>query len=140
VKKCTIPRLELCAAELLVKLMNSVILALDGIINILERHYWSDSMNTLYWIYSDKELKQFVANRVKKIRSLSSKTMWKYCPGLENPSDIASRGSSSAKLCSNLAWWEGPEWLHGPQDYWPMQPILNEPTEDKFIGNKIIRN
>ena len=76
VKKCTILRLELCAAELLVKLMNSVILALDKIIDIFEKHYWSDSMCTLYLIYSDKELKQFVANRVKKIRSLSSKALF----------------------------------------------------------------
>ena len=49
---------------------------------------------------------------------------------MENPSDTASRGSTSAKLGGNLAWWEGPKWLHGPQDYWPMQPALSEPTED----------
>ena len=113
-KRITIPLLKLCAAELLVKLMNSVILALDGIIDISNRYYWTDSMDTLNLIYSDKEYKQFVANRVKKIRGQSTKMMWKYCPGLEKSSDIASRGRSTAKLCSSLAWWEGTDWLRPP--------------------------
>ena len=56
--------------------------------------------------------------------------MWRYCPGLENPSDIASRGTTSANLANKSIWWEGPAWIHLPQDYWPKQPVLNEPLED----------
>ena len=33
--------------------------------------------------------------------------------------DKASRGRSYAKLCSSLAWCEGPDWFHLPHDYWP---------------------
>ena len=57
-------------------------------------------------------------------------------PTLLNKYDnIASRGRS-AKLCSSLAWWEGPDWLRLPQDYWPQQPVLNEPTEDRLTEMK----
>ena len=37
--------------------------------------------------------------------------------------DKASRDRSTAKLCSGLAWWEGSDWLHLPDDYWPQLPV-----------------
>ena len=45
-------------------------------------------------------------------------------------------GQPCAKLCSSLAWWEGPDWLRLPQDYGPRQPVLNEPTEDRLTEMK----
>ena len=66
-------------------------------------------MNVLYWIYGDRESKQFVENRVKKIRSLLEKELWRYCDGNQNIGDIASIGSSLSKLAYSLLWLEGPE-------------------------------
>ena len=129
-KKISIPRLELTAAEVLSKLMDNVSRSLETCIKINEKHCWTDSLNTLYWIHTDKEMKQFVDNRVNKIRSLTSRDMWKHLPGVDNPADIASRGAYLQKLERSTLWWEGPNWLVQSSTFWPAQPKKLQPTED----------
>ena len=89
----------------------------------------------LLWIRGDRELKQFVGNRVKKIKSLSAKDSWRYCPGIQNPSDIASRGMLLSNLSKTLPWWEGPDWLRSC-DAWPFMPTNLEPTPDYLFETK----
>lgn len=86
IKTLTIPRLELCAAVLLSKLMKSVIEALN--LNNLPKYCWSDSMITLQWLKKEDGLKTFVHNRVQKIRDFPAK--WGHIKGELNPADILS--------------------------------------------------
>ena len=78
-------------------------------------YVWLDSSVALYWIIFNKgNWKQFVSNRVEKIRQKKA-IEWKHCPSNENPADIGSRGSKGdlSKL-----WREGPKWLQSPEN-WP---------------------
>ncbi|GFV78761.1 integrase catalytic domain-containing protein [Trichonephila clavipes] len=66
-KQTTIPRLELCAAVLLAKLVHHVKQALK--LNVTNTFLWSDSMIVLSWIRKESyQLKTFVANRIATIQ------------------------------------------------------------------------
>lgn len=110
IKKMTIPKLELSAAVLLVKLMKKVKESLK--MNISATHFYSDSEITLAWIKGDpNKWKTFVANRVSKIHALSEKDQWHYINTKANPADMASRGLLPSELCNNELWWHGPSVL-----------------------------
>jgi len=70
-KTITIARLELCSALLLAKLYQEVAKTLgDKVGNVC---LWSDSMVVIGWIRNcPSTLKIFVANRVSKIRQLTT--------------------------------------------------------------------
>lgn len=87
-KQLTIPRLELCAAHLLVKLMKNIS---ETLTNIDETHYWTDSRIVQHWIKTPpSQLKTFVANRVSSIQELSENHSWRWIPTSDNPADLAS--------------------------------------------------
>ncbi|CAG7720691.1 unnamed protein product [Allacma fusca] len=63
IKTTSIPRLELCATELLAHLMEAVVAAFP--VKIEEIYAWTDSTVTLYWILQPpSRWETFVANRV----------------------------------------------------------------------------
>ena len=113
-KELTLPQLELTAAVIGARLASH----LQSQLHLNKVYLWSDSQIVLYWLCSTKELKPFVANRVKKIKGLTSLTNWKYCPTSDNPADLLTRGISSQQLKSSEMWKQGPSWL--PQELqWP---------------------
>jgi hypothetical protein len=87
----------------------------------------------LYWINDQGEYRQFVANRVQKIRQHENVT-WHHVPTAENPADIGSRGG---KVSGNTLWKEGPSWLSNPAE-WPVQRVL-ESTADSKSEAKVIK-
>ncbi|GFW74553.1 uncharacterized protein TNCV_2414521 [Trichonephila clavipes] len=75
VKSVTMPRLELCAAVLLAKLMKRVETALQ--MKTPPVYLWSDSTIVLAWIQKEPNLlKTFVANRVATIQHLTNAEQW----------------------------------------------------------------
>ncbi|XP_045132204.1 uncharacterized protein LOC123516668 [Portunus trituberculatus] len=118
----TIPRLELMAAFIGVKLMNTVSKALD--LHPPTITYWSDSMDVICWIKSDKPLKLFVKNQVSSILEFSCREEWHHVSSLDNPADLGTRGISLSSLVSNSLWWKGPEFLLNPPVTPP--PVCNE--------------
>ncbi|XP_072400755.1 uncharacterized protein [Diabrotica undecimpunctata] len=109
IKLLTIPRLELCGAVLLAKLMKSVIEAIR--VSILPI-YWCDSQIVLHWLHSDpSNLQVFVGNRISEIQRLSQSHSWHYVASKDNPADIASRGSYPHELLNQRLWWNGPMFL-----------------------------
>ena len=65
-KKVTLPRLELCAAQLLAKLMQKIMLVIN--FKVETCYFWTDSMITLQWIRSpSSRWKTYVANCVSDI-------------------------------------------------------------------------
>jgi hypothetical protein len=109
----TIPRLELVAGHMAANLITNVQQAIQPIITA-DLHCWLDSTVALFWILGTGEYKQFVANRVNKIRQHSSIT-WHHVPTAENPADLGSRGGS---VVDAPLWRYGPQWLADP-DKWP---------------------
>ena len=103
----TIPRFELVAGHMAANLLTNVRDALIGF-PVKSLYAWLDSSVDLHWIRSSGEYKQFVSNRVRKIREKTGIT-WRHVPSQENPTDLASRGGLVKE--DNSLWWNGPTCL-----------------------------
>ena len=138
---CSIPRLELMAAVMALRLGLAAAQALK--LPQSEIHFWSDSMNVLWWIRNhSRAYKPFVANRVGEIQAASSPDQWRYVPTKLNPADLASRGLPAARLITEELWWKGPEFLCTTEDSWPHTPIQtqNRSTAAKDEMRKIMKD
>ncbi|GFX91156.1 uncharacterized protein TNCV_1245711 [Trichonephila clavipes] len=110
VKSVTMPRLELCAAVLLAKLIKRVETALQ--MKTPPVYLWSDSTIVLAWIQKEPNLlKTFVANRVATIQHLTNAEQWHHVSSEQNPADLVSRGLDPSSLLNNSLWWNGPKFL-----------------------------
>ena len=128
----TIPRLELISAHMATNLVKNVQNALQ---NLPEPtiYGWLDSTVALYWIHGEGQYRQFVANRVSKIKQHPEIT-WRHVPTKDNPADVASRGGS---LSEKPLWWNGPEWLDDPEK-WP-DDITTEPSATTEAEAEVVR-
>lgn len=115
-KPTSICRLELLACVIGARLMKAIKQDLKE--ENIPTFYWTDSMNTLYWIKNEENWGVFVMNRVKEIRALSNPDKWNYVPGNLNPADLPSRGCSVETIKAKR-WHEGPTWLKLNPDCWP---------------------
>ena len=110
IKPLTMPRLELQAAVLSIRLYNFILKELD--IKFDSVHYWVDSSLVLQYIYSErKRFKTFVANRVAEIQDSSSSEQWQHIGGKINPADVITRGICIADMGPESTWVNGPEFL-----------------------------
>lgn len=133
IKQITLPRLELCGAHLLSKLINKVRSDIQAahIISFA----WCDSSIVLHWMHGHpNRLKTFVANRVSDIMERGNIKQWRHISGKENPADCATRGLDTTSLQSHPLWWNGPTWLSQNSDSWPVSfPPLPEILPDVKI-------
>ena len=109
-KPVTIPRLELTAALLSVRISASLReeLEYDQIAEV----FYTDSQVVLGYIKNDaRRFHVFVANRVQQIRDNSTPDQWKYIETKENPADESSRGLFPRDLIDS-------RWLNGPPFLW----------------------
>ena len=113
----TIPRLEIISAHMATNLVTNVRNAWEDLREVTI-YGWLDSSVALHWILGNGRYRQFVANRVKKIRD-HPEIQWRYVPTNENPADVASRGG---QITDSKLWWNGPEWLSDPTR-WPENPV-----------------
>lgn len=143
IKRPTIPRLELTAAVLSVKVSISLKKELD--VHIDEEFFWTDSQVVLSYISNEsKRFHIFVANRVQFIHDNCSTHQWRYVPSNENPADDASRGLNSSTSSKIERWIHGPAFLHRPRCNWSSQPSslsLNQGDKEirKVKSNVIIK-
>ncbi|CAB3999850.1 Hypothetical predicted protein [Paramuricea clavata] len=121
-KRQSIPRLELLGANILARLVNTILKTLSAIIDDPEVFLWTDSYTTLCWIRNYKMWKQYVQRRVTEIRELTNEKHWHFCPGELNVADLPSRGCSATALAENDTWLHGPKFLKDPKDQWPKCP------------------
>ncbi|XP_063243611.1 uncharacterized protein LOC134542933 [Bacillus rossius redtenbacheri] len=122
VKSQTLPRLELCGALLLARVLNHVIETYQEVLPVSSITAWTDSQVVLAWINSSPhQLKTFVANRVSELQELTRPSWWKHVPSEFNPADCASRGLFPLQLLDHHLWWTGPPWLIESPGQWPSQ-------------------
>ena len=87
-KSITIPRLELMAAVLAVK-MDSI-LQQELRMELITSTFWSVSMIVFHYINAQSSrFHFFVANRLSTIHAASSDTQWRHVPGEMNPDDAS---------------------------------------------------
>ena len=116
IKTVSLPRLELNAAVIGVRLYKVIIKEIDLPIN--EIFFWTDSMLVLKYIRDENHrFKVFVANRVTEIREQTNPEQWNHVEGKSNPADICSRGvMSPVQLLKDNN--EGDNWIRGPKFLW----------------------
>jgi hypothetical protein len=139
VKRQTIPRLELCGALILSRILKRV----QGILKIPDSNVyaWTDSTIVLDWLQGNpRRFKTFVGNRVSEIIDSILPSHWRHVPTNSNPADCASRGMSPTELESYQLWWEGPGWLKLEPSEWPAQRKTQdeEPKEELRILTAIV--
>ena len=117
-KVMTIPRLELSAAVVAVKLNQMIVRELD--LEFVKTYFWTDSQIVLAYIRNEtKRFKVFVANRVAFIRSFTAPSQWHFIRSKDNPADILSRGCETDKVPE--MWRDGPGFLSSFKSDWPSE-------------------
>ena len=103
IKRLTLPRLELCGANLLAKLLFHVKETLC--LPLQEVFAWTDSTIVLNWLDGNpRRFRTFVGNRVSCIMELIPSKHWRHVSGLQNPADCASRGLFPVELIEHTLW------------------------------------
>ena len=129
----TIPRLELVAGHMAVNLAVNVRNALEEFRVAENIQCWLDSTVALHWLNDDGQYRQFVANRVRKMRSHEN-VWWRHVTTAENPADLASRGSS---VDGDKLWSDGPDWI-SDESKWPPN-IVTKASDMSEAEKKVLR-
>jgi len=146
-KKCSIPRLELCGANLSVKTYLDLIKDVEQFQKVPVR-FFTDSMAVLHWIKGKEQLPVFVENRINIIRENSLHDKFFHIAGNLNPADIITRGISSQNLEKNSLWWNGPSSLQTNDDTYALDSgaflknVDNDtlPNEEKSLSLTCVQN
>ncbi len=127
-KQLSIPRMELLAALLAVKVRKTALNHLKT--TVAEVVHWSDSLTVLFWLNDDSQRFQaFVYNKLHKIRASTSPQEWNWVPSESNPADWATRGKDPRYLQENQLWKRGPPFLLSNRGEWPQSPALIRTSE-----------
>ncbi|KAG1930139.1 hypothetical protein F2P79_022561 [Pimephales promelas] len=131
VKITTIPRLELTAAVVSVKMINMLREELD--LTNVDEFFWTDSKVVLGYINNDaRRFHTFVANRVQKIRQSTAPKQWLYVSTDDNPADNASRGRTIHELLSS-------NWFSGPSFLWKKEMVSSDVVPELPVGDPEVR-
>ena len=69
---------------------------------------------------------------------MTAKKDWRYCPGVQNPADLPSRGLTLNEMVDNSMWWGGPQLLQLPQEEWPQEQAKVETNEAAL--SEVVKN
>ncbi|XP_075261712.1 uncharacterized protein LOC142353364 [Convolutriloba macropyga] len=124
----SIPRLELQAAVMAVRLKSQIVKEHE--IKIYSCTFWSDSTTVIQLINSTQRKQQvFVANRVAEILDTTDASQWKHVSGANNPADIGTRQINIEELWQS-EWFTGPAWLRESEENWPKEIPLVLASDD----------
>ena len=133
----TIPRLELCGALTLSKLLDVIRKELR--IPLDQTFARTDSAIIIGWLNIPvTKLKTFGANQVEDIRSKLPASHWRHDRTRSNPADLVSRGVHPKDLLQTEIWWKGPPWLSEQPGCWPQSPDMNPVRELPDIKHKVL--
>ncbi|XP_063548490.1 uncharacterized protein LOC134755521 [Cydia strobilella] len=130
-KRLTTPRLELCGAHLLSKLIKKVLTAYSSRLSFDQVYAWSDSTITLAWLRSSPDKwRTYVSNRIAETTSNVPASHWNHVQSADNPADPASRGVLPSQLNHQL-WFTGPAWLRKNESEWPKTNVVCHTDEER---------
>ena len=136
-KPISVPRLELMAAVLGLRLTQRIVSILEVSMDTVM--FYSGSKDVLWWIRGHgREFRAFVANRIGEIQMNTEPAQWQHVPTDQNPADLCTRGTTPKELSDCVLWWNGPEWLLDDRDKWPKMKLDNRPNDlpEKKTANK----
>ncbi|KAL6735192.1 hypothetical protein Aduo_005656 [Ancylostoma duodenale] len=122
----TMPKMELNAATLAMRLTNSVVSQLQSVLTIQQVFIFSDSEIVLGWIRKKplKDAGLMVFNRLVEIdkiianlQNLGCHVQFGHVPSTENPADCGTRGLGKTEFLNHF-WWEGPKFLKKEPQTW----------------------
>jgi len=119
-KSISIPRLELSAATVAVRLDKMIKQELE--LSMDKSVFWTDSTSVLKYIANSNTRFQGVANFLDG----STPMQWRHVPTKLNPADDASRGLKVDALLAATRWKIGPSFLWEQEDNWPNQSTIAE--------------
>ena len=123
----TVPRLELMAAVLGLRLTQNVLRAF--VMNMQDVSFYSDSADVLWWIRGyGRDFRPFIANRIGEVQMYSNPAQWQHVPTAENPADLCTRGATPLQLSESTLWWNGPVWLVQDTSPWPQMDLTKSPV------------
>ena len=96
IKQISLPKLELEAAVIGVRLLSTIMKGLS--FHITRSTLWTDSQVVLDWLSTTKKQPVFVTNRLKEIRASTDAYQWKHVTTKENPADHGTRGLNPDKI------------------------------------------
>ena len=136
-KKVSIPRLELTAATMAVRMDSMLRAELDN--TVTDSVFWTDSLVVLFMIRnSSKRFPVFVANRLSQIEEVSDPSQWRFIDGGANPADVGTRPASIGEPLD--LWLSGPSFLQESQSDWPKPPceFPDLPEEFKILKKTVV--
>ena len=133
----TIPRLELCAAQLAVELAEIATDELD--MTAEDVRYYTDSKVVLGYLHNQqRRFYLYVSNRVARILRLSRPQQWSHVPTTENPADQGTRTLHSTHMGDSM-WLQGPKFLTQPEDDQEDDLfLLINPEQDKEVRATVV--
>ena len=123
-KFITVPRLELQAAVVSIKISQWLLKELDY--QDVSEFFWTDSRVVIGYINNEtKHFHTFLANRIQQIHDHTSPQEWQYIESKSNPADCACRGLTAHQLVEDDS-----RWLTGPNFLWSLGAYQTEVEEN----------
>ncbi|XP_058448819.1 uncharacterized protein LOC131428793 [Malaya genurostris] len=137
-KFVSIPRLELQAAVIGVRLAQSILQ--NHTYEIAHGYYWTDARDVICWLKSDhRRYSQFVGFRVGEILESSNTTEWRWLPGKLNVADEATKWQHLPSFDDSNRWFRAPPFLWKPHADWPVSSV-NEWTSTEEIRTNLLHH
>ena len=131
----TIPRLELTAAVISVKLSKIIREELE--IDTDQVNYWTDSRTVLKSLGNDsKRFHSFESNCLTVIRNGSSVSVRRHINRADNPADDATKGLRLQEMGKDNRWLNGPTFLWKEEDSWPARIQVPQLKDSDFEVRK----
>lgn len=133
VKQLSIPRLELQAAVLGVRLAKTI--KESHTIRIDESLFLSDSKTVLSWIASSNyKLPSFVAPRIGEILDSTTPREWFHVGSNDNVADDGTKRFDISSINQSARWFKGPHFLKRPFQDWPVSPCTESIQQENKIN------
>ena len=136
-QKMTIPRVEMQAAVLGVRLSSSI--QKNSIWEFEKIYHIVDSECTLAIIKKDTSaLREFMGNRVAEILESTSIEQWHHVKSTDNIADLGTRNNATVDDISEKSDWQnGGPWMRLPIEDWPTNTSSCEKIPEEEILNKM---